>query len=69
MDKDNIVERKKAISFYWIVTPQTTEDIDLALRQMRYIVNEDSLDKYFDAELPEQKRFFNSFFSNPKVLL
>ena len=56
-------ERRKLISFYWETTPQTTEDIDLALRQMRYIINEDSLDKYFEADLESKKEYFNKFWA------
>jgi len=56
-------ERRKLISFYWETTPQTTEDIDLALRQMRYIIDEDSLDKYMEEELGTKKEFFNKFWA------
>lgn len=60
-DKEN--ERKKIVSFYWETTPQTAEDITLALRQMRYILEEDSLDKYIEADLETQKEFFNRFWA------
>ena len=56
-------ERRKLISFYWETTPQTSEDITLALRQMRYIVPEDSSDKYLEADLESQKEFFNRFWA------
>jgi len=54
-------ERRKLISFYWVTTPQTSEDISLALRQMRYIISEDSLDKYVESNIENQKLFFNTY--------
>jgi GWxTD domain-containing protein len=60
-DADESSERRKLISFYWVTTPQTSEDITLALRQMRYIIPEDSLDKYLDANIEDQKKYFNSY--------
>ena len=56
-------ERRKLISFFWETTPQTSEDITLALKQMRYIVSEDSSDKYLEADLKSQKDFFNRFWA------
>ena len=44
-----------------MTTPQSSEDISLALRQMRYIVPEDSLDKYLEAALKDQKLFFKAY--------
>ena len=60
-DNDDSSERRKLISFYWVTTPQSSEDISLALRQMRYIVPEDSLDKYLEADLKDQKLFFKAY--------
>ena len=60
-DNDDSSERRKLISFYWVTTPQSSEDISLALRQMRYIISGDSLDKYLDAEIEEQKLFFKTY--------
>jgi len=62
-DEDNDAEKKKLLSFYWVIVPQTTEDITLAMRQMRYIMPDDSLDKYLEAPLPEQKKYFKSFWA------
>ena len=60
-DNDDSSERRKLISFYWVTTPQSSEDISLALRQMRYIISEDSLDKYLEADIEEQKLFFKTY--------
>lgn len=60
---DNKIERKKQISFYWITAPSTSDDIHLALRQMRYITNEDSLDKYLEADLEDQIKYFKRFWA------
>ncbi len=63
-DNQKTIERKKVISFYWVITPQTGEDISLAIRQMRYIIPEDSSDKYLDASLEEQKKYFRNFWTS-----
>jgi len=60
-DNDESTERRKLISFFWVTTPQTSEDISLALRQMRYIISEDSLDKYVESNIENQKLFFNTY--------
>lgn len=57
------VERYRTLSFYWIDTPETSQDLSLALRQMRYILPTDSSDKYLDAPASEQKAFFTSFWA------
>jgi len=58
---DDDVERSKGFSFYWITTPETEEDISLAIRQMRYLGMSDSISNYEDAEYSEQRRFFEAF--------
>jgi len=67
------IERVKTLSFFWVNVPETEDDITTALKQMRYIVSEDSVDKYMDAPLEDQKRFFLSFWSsrdpNPNTTL
>ncbi len=61
-----IVGKKKAetsqsFSFFWSNVPSTQEDIDLALRQMSYILNPDTLKKYLNASLEEKKAFFERY--------
>jgi GWxTD domain-containing protein len=63
-DKDDSSERQKLVSFFWITTPQTSEDISLAIRQMRYILPEDTLDKYLEEDLEKQKEFFKRYWDN-----
>ena len=58
------VERWRSFSFYWINVPETSDDIALAIRQMRYIVSTDSLDYFLDAPLNEQQEFFTRFWSD-----
>ncbi len=53
--------KKKVFSFYWSDVPETTEDIDLALRQMVYILDADSAKAYKDASLDEKQAFFKRF--------
>jgi GWxTD domain-containing protein len=56
--------KDKNLSFYWITVPETEDDIAMALRQMRYIMPPDSMDKYEDASLDDQKIFFRKFWSS-----
>ncbi|MCD6376875.1 MAG: GWxTD domain-containing protein [Caldisericaceae bacterium] len=61
-----IVGKKKAqtsqiFSFFWSTVPSTQEDIDLALQQMSYILNADTLKKYLKAPLKEKQAFFERF--------
>ncbi|MHB2149114.1 GWxTD domain-containing protein [Calditrichota bacterium LG25] len=61
-----IVGNKKAqvsqsFSFFWSTVPSTEEDIDLALHQMSYILNADTLKKYLNASLEEKKAFFERY--------
>jgi GWxTD domain-containing protein len=53
--------RELPFSFYWSDTPNTTGDIELALKQMTYIIPSDSLDKYEKASLEDQQIFFRRF--------
>jgi len=55
------IERFRHISFYWVNIPETDEDLDLALHQMRYIIDSDSLDIYEDAPLHEKRKYFERF--------
>lgn len=61
---DNSVDKNTAFSFFWSQVPTTVADIDLALRQMTYILNPDSLDKYEDAPLEEKQVFFKRFWKD-----
>jgi len=54
-------DSRKKISFYWVTLPETSEDITTAINQMRYILPSDSLDRYVEAPLADQQKFFSSF--------
>jgi GWxTD domain-containing protein len=54
-------EASQKFSFFWSNVPDTDDDIDIALQEMRYILNPDSLDKYEDASLEDKKTFFIKF--------
>jgi GWxTD domain-containing protein len=56
-------DSRKRISFYWVTIPETSEDITMAIGQMRYIIPSDSLDRYQQAPLAEQQKFFTSFWA------
>ena len=70
---DEEKEMSKGLSFYWINSPETGDDITLALKQMRYLGIMDSLDKYEDAPFAEQRRFFEAFWRsrdpNPNTVI
>jgi GWxTD domain-containing protein len=61
--EDYLIVRSRNISFFWVNVPETNEDIDLALRQMRYIMTGDSIDYYEDRPLEEKKAFFERFWA------
>jgi GWxTD domain-containing protein len=61
-DKKKYIRTKK-FSFFWVDIPGSKADISLAIQQMRYIMHPDSLDKYEDANLEEQKKFFEWFWA------
>lgn len=60
---DVSVSKEQAFSFYWSDIPNTTDDFDLALRQMAYILLPDTLDKYEKANLEEKQSFFRRYWA------
>lgn len=59
--KKEEVKENQSLSFYWSEVPSTVDDIDLALKQMTYIVNPDSIKTYKDKTLDEKQTFFKKF--------
>jgi len=57
----NKVKDKTNFSFFWSQVPSTTEDINIAMKQMTYILSSDSLRKYEDAQLEDKQKFFKHF--------
>ncbi len=57
----NEAESRRNFTFFWKNVPTNVEDIDIALKQMIYILNPDSLDRYEDADLEEKQKFFKRF--------
>ncbi len=49
------------LTFFWKTVPVSSQDINLALRQMRYIVSGDTLEKYLEADDETKKKFFERF--------
>jgi len=64
-------KNSKLVTFYWDSVPFTSGDIDVALQQMVYIINPDSLEYYLKADLDDKQAFFKRFWSerdpNPKT--
>jgi GWxTD domain-containing protein len=56
--------KSKNLSFFWITVPETEDDLSLALRQMRYILPQDSLSKYEDKSIEEQRKFFRDYWQD-----
>jgi len=56
-----LAQQSQIFAFYWSDTPGTGQDIVEALDQMSYILANDSLKKYIDADLETQKDFFTRF--------
>ena len=55
------MEVSRRFSFYWVTTPETSEDISLAIKQMRYLGIPDSISRYEEAPYPEQRQFFEHY--------
>ncbi len=55
------VSAEQKFSFFWSLVPSTVEDINLALKQMSYILSADTLNKYLKAPLEVKQAFFKRF--------
>lgn len=54
-------EINKLISFFWTVSPNSPQDIDLALRQTDYIADKDSINYYLKQPYEAKKKYFERF--------
>ncbi len=55
------LQQEQPLSFFWSIVPRTDEDIDMALKQMSYILESDTLEKYEKSSLKEKQAFFKRF--------
>lgn len=53
----------KFFSFFWTVSPNSPQDLNLALRQLRYITEADSVKYYLDRPFEEKKGYFERFWA------
>ena len=60
----NTVKKTQTFSFFWSEVPGTVDDIATAIKQMSYILNTDTLNRYIEADFPEQKAFFKRFWKD-----
>ena len=60
----NSVKKTQTFSFFWSEVPGTLEDIATAIRQMSYILNADTLNRYIKADFAKQKIFFKRFWKD-----
>ncbi len=58
------VKKTQTFSFFWSEVPATVDDISTAIKQMSYILNTDTLNRYLKADFPEQKAFFKRFWKD-----
>ncbi|KAA3617189.1 MAG: GWxTD domain-containing protein [Calditrichaeota bacterium] len=59
----NSSETSKNITFFWKSVPHNSFDLNLALNQMVYIINPDSLSFYLEAELTDKQAYFKKFWA------
>ncbi len=58
---DQWIVRNTAFSFFWRFAPTTQQDLDLAIRQLKYIAKDDSIKRYQNAPFEEKQAFFKRF--------
>ena len=59
------VQRTARFGFYWQFVPGTEKDLDLAIKQLRYIAKEDSIKYYLKkGSYEEKKAFFQRFWES-----
>jgi len=51
----------KFFSFYWTISPTSPKDLDLALKQLDYLADSDSVDYYLEQPFEEKKAYFQRF--------
>lgn len=49
--------------FYWRYVPNTEEELDLAIRQLKYIADDDSVKYFLKRPYDEKRRFFQRFWA------
>lgn len=51
----------KFFSFFWTISPNSPQDLDLALQQLEYIADRDSINFYMKQSLDSKKGYFERF--------
>lgn len=51
----------KFFSFFWTISPNSPQDLDLAMRQLEYIADRDSINFYLKQGLDAKKKYFEKF--------
>ena len=61
----------KFISFFWTISPNSPQDIDLALKQMDYLADRDSINYFLKQPFESKRAYFERFWKemdpNPKT--
>ena len=57
------VVKNTAFTFFWRFSPNTVRDLDLAMEQLKYIAENDSLKYYKKASFQEKKKYFERFWA------
>lgn len=53
----------KLISFFWTISPNSPQDIDLALKQLDYLADRDSINYYLKQPFESKRKYFERFWS------
>lgn len=69
--KNQMIKAKKVFTFYWTESPDSPQDLDNALNQMRYIIEADSigwaLKQRYEEKLAYFQRFWKRMDPNPET--
>jgi GWxTD domain-containing protein len=57
------IVKNTAFAFFWRFSPNSIQDLDLAMDQLKYIAENDSVKYYKKASFEEKKKFFERFWA------
>ncbi|HFE64285.1 MAG TPA: GWxTD domain-containing protein, partial [Caldithrix sp.] len=60
---NDTIKARRLFSFFWTIIPESPKDLNLALEQMRYILDADSVDWALKQPYKEKKAYFKRFWA------
>lgn len=60
---NDTIKARRLFSFFWTIIPESPKDLNLALEQMRYILDADSIDWALKQPYEEKKAYFKRFWA------